>query len=266
MKIYINEKECEVPEETSLMQLKNKIKKAADVIVYNGFIQKEDISLKAYDNVVFIKNGEVPRREDMEAQLTARHTPRVHEKVKKAVVGIAGLGGLGSNAAVALARIGVGKLILVDFDVVEPSNLNRQQYFIRHIGMKKTEALKEIIGECNPFVEAHIVNAFLDENNIEEIFKEAHIIIEAFDNPVSKAVLTNTVLSKMKDKKIIAASGMAGYFPSNTIVTRKVRENFYIVGDMENEAQPGMGLMAPRVSIAANHEANAALRIIMNEE
>lgn len=92
------------------------------------------------------------------------------------------------------------------------------------------------------------------------------IIIEAFDNPVSKAVLTNAVLTKMRDKKIICASGMAGYFSSNTIRTRKVNKNFYLVGDMENEAKPGVGLMAPRVSIAANHEANAVLRIIMNEE
>lgn len=266
MEVYVNEKLIQIAEENTLFSLKDKIKKDADVIIYNGFIVKDDCTLKAGDNVVLIKKGEIPSREEMEAQLVARHTPLVHEKVKKVSVGIAGLGGLGSNAAVALARIGIGRLLLVDFDVVEPSNLNRQQYFVKHIGMKKTEALKEIIAWCNPFVKVDIVDTFIDENNIVDIFKDIDIIIEAFDNPVSKAVITNTVLTKMKDKKIVAASGMAGYFSSNTIGTSKINDRFFLVGDREKGAEPGVGLMAPRVAIAANHEANAVLRIIMGEE
>jgi sulfur carrier protein ThiS adenylyltransferase len=266
VKVYVNEKLKEISSITTLFSLKDQIKKDADVLIYNGFIINEDVKLKAGDRIVFIKKGEIPCKEEMEAQLMARHTPTVHEKVKRAAVGIAGLGGLGSNAAVSLARIGVGRLLLVDFDVVEPSNLNRQQYFIKHIGMKKTEALKEIISWCNPFVKVDTVDTFIDENNVVDIFKTTDIIVEAFDNPVSKAVLTNTVLTKMKNKKIVAASGMAGYFSSNTICTSKINDNFYLVGDRENAAKPGRGLMAPRVSIAANHEANAVLRIIMNEE
>lgn len=266
MKICVNEKLKDIPYETMLFSLKNEIKEDADVIVYNGFIMKNDIKLKDGDCIVFIKKGEIPSKDEMEAQLMARHTPEVHNKIKKFSIGIAGLGGLGSNAAVSLARVGVGKLLLVDFDVVEPSNLNRQQYFIKHIGMKKIEALKEVISWCNPFVEVDTLDTFINKNNAVDIFKNVDIIIEAFDNPVSKAVLTNAVLTKMRDKKIICASGMAGYFSSNTIRTKKVNKNFYLVGDMENEAKPGVGLMAPRVSIAANHEANAVLRIIMNEE
>ncbi|KOF56749.1 thiamine biosynthesis protein ThiF [Clostridium sp. DMHC 10] len=266
MKICVNEKLKDIPYETMLFSLKNEIKEDADVIVYNGFIMKNDIKLKDGDCIVFIKKGEIPSKDEMEAQLMARHTPEVHNKIKKFSIGIAGLGGLGSNAAVSLARVGVGKLLLVDFDVVEPSNLNRQQYFIKHIGMKKVEALKEVISWCNPFVEVDTLDTFINKNNAVDIFKNVDIIIEAFDNPVSKAVLTNAVLTKMRDKKIICASGMAGYFSSNTIRTKKVNKNFYLVGDMENEAKPGVGLMAPRVSIAANHEANAVLRIIMNEE
>ncbi|KHD37226.1 thiamine biosynthesis protein ThiF [Clostridium acetobutylicum] len=266
MKVYVNERSLDVKNGTTLMQLKQQIKKDSDVVVYNGFIMKKDLSLKEEDNVVFIKKGEIPKKEDMEAQLVSRHTPKVHEKVKNTSVGIAGLGGLGSNAAVSLARIGVGRLVLVDFDVVEPSNLNRQHYFIRHIGMKKTEALKEIISQCNPFVKVDVVDTFINGNNAQEIFKDVDIIVEAFDNPVCKAELINSVLTKMNGKKVIGASGMAGYFSSNSIVTKKINKNFYIVGDGENEAAPGCGLMAPRVNIAANHEANQVLRIIMENE
>lgn len=264
--IFVNEKRYKIENNTTVFELKESIQKDADVIVYNGFIIKVDYKLKENDKVVFIKKGEIPKAEDMEAMLMSRHTPFVHEKIKQASVGIAGLGGLGSNIAVSLARIGIGKLLLIDFDVVEPSNLNRQQYFIKHLGMKKTDALEEIIVDCNPFVKIEKKEIFIEENNIIETFKDVDIIVEAFDNPVSKALLVNTVLSKMKNKKIVAASGMAGYFSSNSIVTKKIKENFYLVGDGENEAKPGCGLMAPRVAIAANHQANAVLRIILGEE
>ena len=266
MNIFVNERKQEVKEGSTVFELKKSMKDDSDVIVYNGFIIKENCKIYENDKIVFIKKGEMPKHEDMEAMLMARHTPFVHEKIKKCSVGIAGLGGLGSNIAVSLARIGIGKLVLVDFDVVEPSNLNRQQYFIKHLGMKKTDALEQIIKDCNPFVKIHKQDVFLDESNIINIFSDVDIIVEAFDNPVSKALLVNVVLSKMKDKKIVAASGMAGYFSSNTIVTKKIKENFYLVGDGENEAKPGCGLMAPRVAIAANHQANAVLRIIMGEE
>ena len=266
MNIFVNERKQEVKEDITVFELKKSMKDDSDVIVYNGFIIKEDCEIYENDKIVFIKKGEIPKYEDMEAMLMARHTPFVHERIKKCSVGIAGLGGLGSNIAVSLARIGIGKLVLVDFDVVEPSNLNRQQYFIKHLGMKKTDALEQIINDCNPFVEIHKQDVFLDENNIVNTFSNVDIIVEAFDNPVSKALLVNVVLSKMKDKKIVAASGMAGYFSSNTIVTKKIKDKFYLVGDGENEAKPGCGLMAPRVAIAANHQANAVLRIIMGEE
>lgn len=205
-------------------------------------------------------------KEDMYAVLVERHGVEVQSKLEKAVVGIAGLGGLGSNVALSLSRIGIGKLIISDFDVVEPSNLNRQQYFIKHLGMKKTEALESVIRECNPFVNIEKKDTFLKEENIENTFKEADIIVEAFDNPNSKAILTNTVLTKMKDKKIVVASGMAGYYTGNTIISKKIRDNLYFVGDGESESKPGSGLMAPRVAIAANHQANTVLRIILGLE
>ncbi len=205
-------------------------------------------------------------REQMEKTLIERHGQAVQDKLKNAVVGIAGIGGLGSNVALSLARIGIGKLIIADFDVVEMSNLNRQQYFINQLGMKKVDALEEVINNCNPFVDIEKNHVFLTKDNIEEIFKEADIIVEACDRAEVKATITNTVLTKMREKKLVIASGMAGYYTGNIIVSKKLRDNLYFVGDGENESKPGSGLMAPRVAIAANHQANTVVRIILGEE
>jgi sulfur carrier protein ThiS adenylyltransferase len=266
MRIFLNEIVFETEDNITAFQLRDKVKKDADIVILNGFIIKEDCNLSENDTISLIKKGSMPPKEELEALLVARHTPGVHEKVKKAVVGIAGLGGLGSNIAVSLARIGIGKLILVDFDVVEPSNLNRQQYFIKHIGMKKTEALKELISQINPFVCIETKNIYLDKNNIEDIFKDTDIVVEAFDNPMCKAELVNVVLTKMPNKPIVAASGMAGHFSSNIIKTQRIKKNFYMVGDLVSEAKVGNGLMAPRVAVAANHQANMVLRLILGEE
>ncbi|QXM06893.1 sulfur carrier protein ThiS adenylyltransferase ThiF [Crassaminicella indica] len=265
MKIYVNEKPVIVNERSTAFGIRDFVKKEADIVVLNGFILREDAPLKKDDRLTLIIRGEIPNEEELEALLVARHTPGVHEKVKKACVGIAGLGGLGSNVAVSLARLGIGKLVLIDFDVVEPSNLNRQQYFTKHIGMKKTEAIKDVLKNINPFVDVETKDLYLDESNIKDCFEDADIIVEALDNPMCKATLVNTALSKLPEKYIVAASGMAGYFSNNTIKTKIVRDRFYLVGDEISEAKPGCGLMAPRVAIAANHQANTVLRIILEE-
>ncbi|SHK19658.1 sulfur carrier protein ThiS adenylyltransferase ThiF [Paramaledivibacter caminithermalis] len=266
MEVFLNEKSIVVNKGSTAFSIKRSFKPDADIVIHNGFIISKDILLKEHDRVTLIKRGEIPSKDELEALMSSRHTPGVHEKIKKARVGIAGLGGLGSNVTVSLARIGIGYLKLVDFDVVEPSNLNRQQYFIKHLGMKKSEAIKDLISQVNPFVKIETKDIYIDKNNIEELFNNVDIIVEAFDNPKAKAELINTVLKKMPEKKVVAASGMAGYFSNNTIVTRKLRDNFYLIGDGISEAKPGCGLMAPRVSIAANHQANTVLRIIMGEK
>ncbi|WP_350342926.1 sulfur carrier protein ThiS adenylyltransferase ThiF [Proteinivorax tanatarense] len=266
MRVYVNEQLMTVSQGETAFGIRDKTKKDADIVVLNGFIIKKNQQLKDNDEVILIKKGQILEKEELEALLVARHTPGVHKKVKKSTVGIAGLGGLGSNIALSLARTGVGKLILVDFDVVEPSNLNRQHYFVKHIGMYKTDALKDLLSQVNPFVEVETKQVYLDESNITEVFKGVDIVVEAFDNPVSKAELVNTTLSKLYPKPIVAASGMAGYYSSNLIETKKIRENFYLVGDGENEAKEGSGLMAPRVAITANHQANMVLRLILGKE
>jgi len=266
MRIKINEKETLVPSDSTLFYLKNQYKSNADLMIYNGFPVNSDRPLKDGDEMVFIKKGDSPSSEEFESLLLARHTPGVHQKIKTSTVGIAGLGGLGSAIAIALARIGVGKLILVDFDVVESSNLNRQQYFIHQIGMPKVEALQKNIAGINPYVKIQIYQEKLERNNIERIFQEAEVVVEAFDCAEEKAMLINAISEKMPDKYIVAASGVAGYGDNNEIKTIRFSSKVFIVGDQKTAAQPGVGLMAPRVGIAAHHQANTVLRILLGEE
>jgi sulfur carrier protein ThiS adenylyltransferase len=266
IRIKINEKEHSVPSTTTLLKLKNQFKPHADLIIYNGFPVDSDRPLKPGDEIVFIKKGEPPSPEEFECLMMARHTPGIHHKIKNSVVGIAGLGGLGSAIAIALARVGVGSLILVDFDVVEPSNLNRQQYFLSQIGMPKVEALQKNLVLINPYVKVRTYREKIDRNNAERIFIEAKVVVEAFDRAEEKAMLINTVSEKMPDKYIVAASGVAGYGENNEIKTVRFSSKIFIVGDQETAAQPGVGLMAPRVGIAAHHQANAVLRILLGEE
>lgn len=236
------------------------------ITIFNGFQTFDNYELSENDEVNFIEKGKMPPQDEFESLMCARHTPHVFEKVKAARVAIAGLGGLGSNIAVSLARTGVGHLHLIDFDIVEPSNLNRQQYKIKHLGLFKTEALKNEIEEINPFIEVTIDTVQVTEENIQSLFEDDDIICEAFDNPKAKALIVNNVLECYPQKKIVSASGMAGYESSNTIVTRKIIDNFYLCGDGTTGAMVGRGLMAPRVSICAGHQSNMILRLILGIE
>jgi sulfur carrier protein ThiS adenylyltransferase len=266
IRIKINEREVSIPSTLSLLQLRDQFKPNTNVIIYNGFQLTSDHPLKQGDEIVFIQKGKTPSQEEFESLIMARHTPGVHKKIKKSVVGIAGLGGLGSAIAIALARVGVGRLILVDFDVVEPSNLNRQQYFVHQIGMTKVEALQKNIGVINPYVKVQTYQEKIDRNNVERIFEEAEVVVEAFDRAEEKAMLINTVTEKMPNKYIVAASGVAGYGDNNEIKTVRFSSKIFIIGDQKTAARPGIGLMAPRVGIAAHHQANTVLRILLGEE
>lgn len=201
--------------------------------------------------------------EEIEAALIQRHTEEIQKKLKTAKVAVAGLGGLGSNVAFALARIGAGHLHLIDFDRVDITNLNRQQYFIRHIGLYKTEALKQELEEINPYLDIKTDCVKVTPENLTELFQEEDIVCEAFDEPEAKAMLVNGILEHFPDKFLVAASGMAGYGGSNAIHTRKITEHFYLCGDETAESAPGNGLMAPRVALCAAHEANLITELII---
>ena len=266
IQIKVNEKEVSVSHQMTLLQVKEQFKPGADLIIYNGFPLAGDHSLRPGDEIILIKKGEKPSPEEVECLMMARHTPGVHQKIRKSIVGIAGLGGLGSSIAIALARVGVGTLILVDFDIVEPSNLNRQQYFLHQIGTPKTEALQEILTRINPCVKIRLYHEKLTRDNAERIFKEAEVVVEAFDRADQKAMLINVVSEKMPEKYLVAASGVAGFGDNNEIQTVRFSSRIFIVGDQKTAAQPGVGLMAPRVGIAAHHQANTVLRILLGEE
>jgi sulfur carrier protein ThiS adenylyltransferase len=200
---------------------------------------------------------------DLERMMIAKNASETREKLKNARVAIAGLGGLGSNIAVSLARLGVGELQLVDHDTVEPSNLNRQHYGISHLGMKKTDALKNQLADINPFVNIKTIDVSVTKDNAVDLFGEYDIVCEAFDNPESKAMFVSTLLSNLPDVKIVAASGMAGVGNSNDIKTRAVMKRLYICGDGASAEAAGLGIMSPRVQICAGHQANMVLRLIL---
>lgn len=204
--------------------------------------------------------------EEIYSALCERHSKEVQEKLSKGTVAIAGLGGLGSNVAVALTRIGVGHLHLIDFDRVDITNLNRQQYFLEQIGMYKTDALKENLKRINPYIEIVTDCVRVTGENIGELFKDEDIICEAFDNPEAKSMIVDGVINVYPEKKLVSATGMAGFGTGNTIVTRRLGKNFYLCGDGVSSPAPGAGLMAPRVAVCASHEANMITRLLLGEE
>ena len=266
MLIQINEKRVQIVAGMTLADVAARHKPGADVLILNGFPAPAETTIRESDEVFLITRGEQPAEEELEALMAARHTPGVHSRLKAATVGIAGVGGLGSAVAVALARVGIGRLVIADFDVVEPSNLNRQQYFIDQIGDFKVDALADNLQRINPYVKVETHRVLLDPLNIPELFAACTIVVEAFDRADMKAMLVNTVLSEMPEAVVVAASGLAGFGPNNTIITRRAARRLYVAGDAVSEAQPGNGLMAPRVAIAAGHQANQVVRIILGEE
>lgn len=266
MRIRVNGRELET-QSKGLLVLKRELSYPSDaVMILNGFQTDEDIPLCEGDQAVFIQKGVMPEADELEAMMAARHTPGIHEKLKKAVVAVAGLGGLGSNIAVSLARMGVGRLILVDFDQVEPSNLNRQSYYVRHLGMYKAEAMKEQLCQINPFIRVDSLCCRVTPENIREIFSDADIVCEAFDRAEEKAMLAEGMLCIYPEKKLICGSGMAGFESANMIQTRRVMKNMYLCGDGQTEAAKGVGLLAPRVMVCAGHQANMAVRLILGIE
>ena len=207
----------------------------------------------------------IPSREELQKALLARYTREEAEKLWKAEVAVAGLGGLGSNVSVFLARAGVGHLHLIDFDKVDMTNLNRQHYFISHLGMDKTEALKEQLLQINPWLDIETSCEKVTEENIPRLFQNAGIICEAFDRPENKAMLVNGCREFFPEKPLVCASGMGGFGRSNDIVTRQVGRNFYLCGDGTSGIEEGQGLAAPRVALCASHEANQILELILND-
>lgn len=207
----------------------------------------------------------VPLKEEMMSALEKRQGRKLQEKFSAATVAVCGLGGLGSNIAVSLARAGIGRLVLLDFDRVEITNLHRQQYKANQVGRYKTEALAENLKEIAPYVELRIHTVRIAESNAVELLKGADVICEAFDNAEIKAMFANLVLEKLPDQYLVAASGMAGLGSPNGIKTRKIAERFYLCGDGTSGIADDTGLFSSRVMLCAAHQAHTVLRILADE-
>lgn len=186
-------------------------------------------------------------------------------ELQQATVGIAGLGGLGSNVAVALTRLGPGRMVVVDFDCVEADNLNRQQYFLDQVGMHKVDAMLDNLRRIRPDVEVVAHKVRLDPANIPGIFADCDVVAECFDRSDQKQMLVETILSRLARTVVVSVSGLAGYGRSNAIQTRRISPRHILVGDGVSGIGPGVPLTAARVGIAAHHQANAIIEVLMEQ-
>ncbi|PLX70905.1 MAG: thiamine biosynthesis protein ThiF [Denitrovibrio sp.] len=262
MNIRVNEKQVDFIGETA-GDVAASYKPDADIIIQNGHIVNRESAILDGDNIYLIKRGEKPDEQQMRYLLTARHTPKVAEKMAKTKIAVCGLGGLGSNIALALARMGVGELLLIDYDVIEPSNINRQQYYIDQIGMKKTEATLENLKRVNPYVKYDMQDVFITKELIGGLFEGCEVIIEAFDGAETKAMFIVEASRCYPDALIVGASGVAGLSSHEKFRVVSAGKNVKLVGDFETAAQVGRGLMSTRVTIAAGIQANVAVRHVL---
>jgi sulfur carrier protein ThiS adenylyltransferase len=189
---------------------------------------------------------------------------QIRKILSKKIVGIAGAGGLGSNCAAALARVGIGKIIICDFDIISKDNLNRQYYFYEQIGQKKVFTIQENILYINPKVKVESHDIKLDPYSIKRIFRHCNVIVEAFDLAEMKQMIIETVLTELPQIPLITGIGMAGWGNNNNIKVRRV-DNLYICGDEKSEIAEDLPPLAPRVGIVANMQANTVMEILINE-
>ena len=263
MQIKLNGKAYETGA-SDLNGLKREVKFSGEISVINGYASTQNCELKAGDELFLLARGADLAPQELRELMFARNAPAVNEALQGSRVAICGLGGLGSNVAILLARAGVGELFLIDFDVVEPTNLNRQQYEIGDLYKPKTAALREKIAHINPFVRVRTLNERLTAQNVAEILKNERIICECFDDAAAKAMIFGAFGGT--DRFLICASGMAGSGDANEIRTTRLGKNVFVCGDRKSAAAQGVGLLAPRVAICAAHQANVALRLILGEE
>lgn len=207
----------------------------------------------------------MPTAEEIAKALEERQGKGLQDQFSRATVAICGLGGLGSNIAIALARAGVGQLILIDFDRVEITNLHRQQYKAVQVGREKTDALAENIREIAPYIHLQTHTAEITPENGARLLAGADVVCEAFDRAEAKAMLANTVLTALPEAFLVASSGMAGLGSANLIKTRQVGRRFYLCGDEISDVAGGIGLVSSRVMLCAAHQAHMVLRILAKE-
>ena len=190
-------------------------------------------------------------------------TPEERAALESVRVGIAGAGGLGSNCAMHLVRSGVKHITIADFDVVNESNLNRQFFFRDQIGQKKVEAIKANLLRIEPDADIRAVDMRLDASSAREVFADCGIVVEAFDAVDAKVMLVSAFASS--GKKLVTASGLAGWGRSNAMRVRKMG-SIVAIGDGETSVGDGAAPVSPRVGIAAAMEANSVVAMLLGKE
>lgn len=262
MKIFLNSKQINIKENSKICD----IAKDDFIALKNGKALSKNYVLNENDNIAVAPKNTFPKKDLYFDHLNSRQPDGYQEKIANGKIVVFGLGGLGSNIAIMLARLGVGTLKIVDFDNVDFTNLNRQSYFLDDIGTPKTLALKNQLQKINPYISIETYNEFVTEENACVIAQNFDIAIEAFDDPKSKAMLATTLLSNSKNIKLVSASGMAGYNTANIIKTKKISKRFYICGDESSKIEPQNDLIATRVMVCASHQAHLALRLLLDLE
>ena len=265
MNITVNGKNINVENNTNIYDLTLLLNIESDLFIVNSFPVDKSYILNENDNVSLIKKGQMPDKEHLEYLLFSRQGVEVYNKLKTSKVVVCGIGGLGSHVAISLARSGVGTIKIIDFDVVEPSNINRQSYFINQIGLYKTQALKNIIENINPYINIICKNIMLNSHNIINEVSGFDVILECFDNAETKVMLMEKCIKELPSSFIIGASGVAGYFDTDIIKIKKLGSNCIVVGDFENEAGFFKGLMAPRVTACAAVQANETIKYLLKD-
>ncbi len=266
VQIYINDVPHEINAGTTFEQVRVRLYPQATAAILNtvpnpppGTVLSEHDRLYLYENACDLAET------DLRSLMLARQPQAASEKLRAACVGIAGAGGLGSVVAENLARAGIGKLVIADFDVVEPSNLNRQRYCLRQIGQPKATALADNLQQCCPFVKVAAVQERISADNCVRVFSTCAIVCECFDAAESKAALVTALRRLMPDCIVIAASGLAGCGSARLITIRPVSDKLYIVGDQRSDVADEQGLFATRVGIAASMQAHVVLQHILGE-
>lgn len=181
-------------------------------------------------------------------------------KIQSVKIGIAGAGGLGSNCAFNLTRVGFKNFRIVDFDCIDHSNLNRQFYFSRQVGEEKVKALKDNLKSINPDASIEALCTRIEKTNIKDVFADCSIVVEAFDKAEEKSMLVEHLLGE-KDL-IVSASGLVGYGRSDEIKVNYLKDNFVLIGDLSSDSSDTPPL-SPRVNVAAAKQADVILEHVL---
>lgn len=264
MKILVNGKNIETTA-YDYETLRKQHQPMADTLIVSGHSKPWTTAISDGDDVLLLDSSATPSPELWRAIYDARYGRDIMDRFQAGRVAICGLGGLGSLVALELARLGVGQLLLIDRDHVDPTNLARQHYTVPQIGEKKADALADTIRISAPLTQVETAAVWLNEENMVSLLKDWPFVCECLDRPETKALLTNTVLSQLPQTTLVGASGMAGYSSGNTITTKQVLSRFYLVGDGTNEGEEGIGLMAPRVGLCASAQATMIMRLLLGE-